>query len=167
MPRVLDENVEWVDPGGNTSGEISPSRAQMPLSGLRPFVSALPKTMMSGSTPNSRSPRTCRAEEAHLDLVVDEQDMSLVENLLQRREIFRRRDDVAAGALDRLDVEGRRTRTRRPWRPRTSCTRSRSSSRTALRSRDRSLPAFCRRAAEAVRERHECARSEKWPKRRR
>ena len=51
MPSVLDEKVEWVEPGGNSSGVISSSRAQMPEMGFKPLVSALPKTMMSGVMP--------------------------------------------------------------------------------------------------------------------
>ena len=46
------------------------------------------------------------AVEAHLDLVHDQQDAVLVEHALQLGEEVLRRDDVAAGALDRLDVEG-------------------------------------------------------------
>src|SRR5690606_5232810 len=45
--------------------------------------------------------------EAHLDLVDDQQNAVFVENLLQLSEEVRRRDDVAACALNRLDVEGR------------------------------------------------------------
>ena len=50
-------------------------------------------------------PQLAGAEETHLDLVDDQQDAVLVEHLLQAREEVRRRDHVAAGALDRLDVE--------------------------------------------------------------
>ena len=51
VPMGLALNVEWVEPGGKTSGLISSSRAHMPASGLRPLVSALPNTMTSGLTP--------------------------------------------------------------------------------------------------------------------
>ena len=51
-------------------------------------------------------PQLAGAIEAHLDLVDDQQDAVLVEHLLQFDEEVLRRDDVAAGALDRLDVEG-------------------------------------------------------------
>ena len=51
MPIGLALKVEWVEPGGKTCGLISSSRAQMPASGLRPLVIALPNTMMSGLTP--------------------------------------------------------------------------------------------------------------------
>src|SRR5215475_12493589 len=50
-------------------------------------------------------PELAGAEETHLDLVDDEQDAVLVEHALQAREEVRRRNHVAAGALDRLDVE--------------------------------------------------------------
>ncbi len=44
----FEAKVECVEPGGNTVGLISSSRAQIPANGFRPLVSALPKTMMSG-----------------------------------------------------------------------------------------------------------------------
>src|SRR5262249_38484025 len=50
-------------------------------------------------------PQLAGAEEAHLDLVDDEQDAVSVEHLLELDEEILRRDHVAAGALDRLDVE--------------------------------------------------------------
>ena len=46
-----------------------------------------------------------RAMEAHLDLVVHEQDIVFFEDLLQVREIFLRRDHVASRALYRFDIE--------------------------------------------------------------
>ena len=108
MPSGLDANVECVEPGGNTFGLISSSRAQMPASGLRPFVSALPNTSTSGCHAEMLDrPQLAGAEEAHLDLVDDEQDAVLVEHPLQLDEEVRRRNHVAAGALDRLDVERR------------------------------------------------------------
>src|SRR5262249_21528520 len=45
------------------------------------------------------------AEEAHLDLVVDQQDLARLEHPRELLEVALRRDHVAAGALDRLDVE--------------------------------------------------------------
>ena len=52
-------------------------------------------------------PQLAGAIEAHLDLVDDQQDAVLVEHALQLDEEVLGRNDVAAGALDRLDVEGR------------------------------------------------------------
>ena len=51
-------------------------------------------------------PQLAGAVEAHLDFVDDQQDAVAVEHLLELDEEVLRRDDVAAGALDRLDVEG-------------------------------------------------------------
>ncbi len=48
VPSVFDAKVECVEPGPNTLGLMSSSRAQMPESGFIPLVSALPNTMMSG-----------------------------------------------------------------------------------------------------------------------
>ena len=76
-------------------------------------------------------PQLAGAVEAHLDLVDDQQDAVLVEHPLQLDEEVLRRDDVAAGALDRLDVEGGDTRPGRPWGPRRRCIRSRTGARTA------------------------------------
>jgi len=50
VPSGLLAKVEWVEPGGKTSGLISSSRAHRPDSGFRPLVIALPNTMMSGTT---------------------------------------------------------------------------------------------------------------------
>src|SRR6185369_474554 len=50
-------------------------------------------------------PELAGAKKAHLDLVDDEQDAVPVEHLLQPREVVRRRNHVAAGALHGLDVE--------------------------------------------------------------
>ena len=58
MPSGLEAKVEWVEPGGNTAGEISSSRAHRPASGLRPLVSALPKTSTSGVTPKCSIPQS-------------------------------------------------------------------------------------------------------------
>src|ERR1700704_5305647 len=88
VPSVFEEKVECVDPGGKTSGEMRSSRAQTPLSGFRPLVSALPKTMMSGVTPNC----------------------SIAQNLLQSRKVAGRRNHVAAGALNGFHVESRELR---------------------------------------------------------
>src|SRR5690606_36194652 len=52
-------------------------------------------------------PEFASSIEAHLDRVADQQNAVFVENLLQLSEAVRRRDDVAACALNRLDVEGR------------------------------------------------------------
>src|SRR5205085_6070502 len=46
----------------------------------------------------------------HLYLVVNEQNLVLVQDLLERGEVARGRDDVAARTLYRLDVEGRELR---------------------------------------------------------
>ena len=107
VPSGLALNVECVEPGGKICGLISSSRAQMPASGLRPLVIALPNTRMSGLTPKCSIDHSLPVRiEAHLDFVDDEQDAVLVEHFLQLDEEVLRRDDVAAGALDRLDVEG-------------------------------------------------------------
>src|SRR5258708_21043134 len=45
------------------------------------------------------------AEEAHLDLVVHQQDLARFEDLLQALEISLRRHDIPARSLNRLDVE--------------------------------------------------------------
>ena len=107
VPIGLALKVEWVEPGGNTVGLISSSRAQRPDSGFRPLVIALPNTSTSGCDAEVLDrPQLAGAVEAHLDLVDHQQDAVLVEHLLQPLEEVHRRDDVAAGALDRLDVEG-------------------------------------------------------------
>ena len=49
VPSEFDEKVECVDPGPNFSGAIKSSRAQIADKGFIPLVSALPKTMMSGT----------------------------------------------------------------------------------------------------------------------
>ena len=51
VPIGFELKVECVEPGGKMVGLINSSRAQMPASGLRPFVSALPNTITSGFTP--------------------------------------------------------------------------------------------------------------------
>src|SRR5690606_1704153 len=45
--------------------------------------------------------------EAHLDFIDDQQNAVLIENLFELLEEILRRDDVAAGSLNRLDVESR------------------------------------------------------------
>src|SRR5947209_572168 len=50
------------------------------------------------------------AVEAHLNLVVNHQNLVLVQDFLERREVAFGRDDVAARPLNRLDVEGRELR---------------------------------------------------------
>jgi len=50
VPSGLAEKVEWVDPGGNTLGEIKSSRAQSPESGFTPLVRDFPNTTRSGFT---------------------------------------------------------------------------------------------------------------------
>src|ERR1700730_15504015 len=50
------------------------------------------------------------AIKAHLDLVIDEQDVTLVQHFLKGREVFRRRDDITSGRLNCLDVESRELR---------------------------------------------------------
>src|SRR5262245_9304896 len=50
-------------------------------------------------------PELAGAKEAHLDLIVDQQHVTLVENLAKSREITWRRDDVAARPLNWLDIE--------------------------------------------------------------
>src|SRR5205085_10625715 len=52
-------------------------------------------------------PELSCAVKAHLNLVVNQKDFVFVQNFLERREIFWRRDNVTACALNRLDVEGR------------------------------------------------------------
>ncbi len=61
VPSVFEENVECVEPAPNTSGLISSSRAQMPDSGFRPLVIALPNIMMSGFTPKFARPQSLPA----------------------------------------------------------------------------------------------------------
>src|SRR6185312_11371276 len=51
-------------------------------------------------------PELAGAVEAHLDFVIDQQDFAGLEHFLELLEITRRRNDVTAGALDRLDIEG-------------------------------------------------------------
>ncbi len=51
VPNGFDAKVEWVEPGGNFSGLISSSRAQIPESGFSPLVMALPNTKISGTMP--------------------------------------------------------------------------------------------------------------------
>ena len=50
-------------------------------------------------------PELAGAEKSHLDFVDHQQDAVAVEDLLELDEEVHRRNDVAAGALDGLDVE--------------------------------------------------------------
>src|SRR2546430_16871094 len=51
------------------------------------------------------APELSGAIEAHLNLVVNKQDIALVQDFFECRKIFGRRDDVTARALNRLDVK--------------------------------------------------------------
>ena len=51
-------------------------------------------------------PELSRAEETHLDFIIDEQDLALLEDLLQADKVFLRRDDITARPLEGLDVKG-------------------------------------------------------------
>ncbi len=50
-------------------------------------------------------PELARAVEPHLNFVVDEEDATLVEDLLERREVAARRYDVTTGALNGFDIK--------------------------------------------------------------
>src|SRR5678815_1924140 len=52
-------------------------------------------------------PQLAGTEKSHLDLVDDEQNSVFVQYALEAGEEVRRWNDVAAGALDRLDIERR------------------------------------------------------------
>src|SRR5205814_9435633 len=52
------------------------------------------------------APEFSGAVEAHLYLVINEKNVVLVQNLLERWKVARGRDDIAARPLYRLDVEG-------------------------------------------------------------
>src|SRR5688572_3715959 len=52
-------------------------------------------------------PQLAGPVKAHLDFIDDEQNTVLIKHLLQLDEEVLRRDHITAGALDRLDIEGR------------------------------------------------------------
>src|SRR5262249_54917301 len=54
------------------------------------------------------APQLTRAVEAHLNFVVHHQDVAIVQNLPETLEITGRRDHIAAGPLNRFDVERRK-----------------------------------------------------------
>src|SRR5438132_14132072 len=51
------------------------------------------------------SPKLSGTIKTHLNLVIDEQNIALVEDLLECWKIFARRNYIAAGCLDRPSVE--------------------------------------------------------------
>ena len=107
VPIGLALKVEWVEPGGKIF------RVDQLLA--RPHAGERIEAVGDGLAEHDDvglhaevldRPQLAGAIEAHLDFVDDQQDAVLVEHALQLDEIVRRRNDVAARALDRLDVEG-------------------------------------------------------------
>jgi hypothetical protein len=168
VPSGLALKVEWVEPGGKIGrvdqlflGPDAGERVQAVGHGLaeddhvRLHAEMLDRPQLAGPV------------EAHLDLVDDQQDAVLVEHLLQLDEEVGRRDDVAAGALQRLDIEGG-VFGLPVLGPRRRCIRSRTGGRTAARSARRTPPCSCPWGrGNGTGTGMKCARSPKWPKRRR